>query len=263
MVALEGERVVGYQTGYSGIPALKGSATGVWVPVWGHCIDNLQDAGVIYAALYAQMSAQWVRRQCYTHVMSYFLPDNALQELLFGLGFGLLLIDGIRSLSPIAATGGDDCEVRAAVEADSADLLELDRKIANHLSSAPVFLPFDAIPPEELPRKFLGQGIGTFVARKDDRAISCIRGEVNMGPGCDLFDVDGSLGINFAFTDPATRKQGVATRLLNELMRWGAAEGMTRCVVDFESANLVAKEFWLRHFQPACHSVIRRVDERV
>jgi len=92
--------------------------------------------------------------------------------------------------------------------------------------------------------------------------IACVRGGLDRGPGCDLLNVKGSLGIDFAYTDPAAREKGIATRLLDELIGWGAAQGMSRCVVDFEAANLIAKAFWLRHFRPICHSVIRRVDEQ-
>ncbi len=45
-----------------------------------------------------------------------------------------------------------------------------------------------------------------------------IRGELNKGSGCDLFDVEGSLGIDFAFTNAAIREQGLATRSSIRLM---------------------------------------------
>ena len=33
--------------------------------------------------------------------------------------------------------------------------------------------------------------------------------------------------------------------------------------VDFEAANQLARGFWLQHFQPICHSLLRKVDERI
>jgi hypothetical protein len=33
--------------------------------------------------------------------------------------------------------------------------------------------------------------------------------------------------------------------------------------VDFESANLPGSAFWLRHFEPVAHSLMRRVDSRL
>lgn len=264
-VAIDGKRVVGYLTGFSEIPALKGLSSGAYVPVWAHGIEAPQDVRVVYPALYAEMSAEWVEQQCFSQVVSYFLPDHGLEGLLYGLGFGLFVIDGIRALSPLAVAKADDVEIRAAKESDLADLLVLNRKLARHLSGAPIFLKVDAGQEtlEEARRRFLSQGMKAFVAAKDGGLISCIRGVLNKGPGCELLDVEGSLGINFAYTNTAVREQGIATRVLDELMKWGVVQGMERCVVDFEAANLAAKGFWLRHFQPICHSVIRRIDERI
>lgn len=264
-VAIERKRVVGYLTGFSRIPTLKGSASGVYVPVWGHCIENSKGIDTVHAALYSQMSAEWVESQCYTQVLTYFASDRDLEALLFGLGFGLLLIDGIRAISPLGVKRDDDIEVREAGENDLAGLIKMERQLARHLGGAPIFLKGsdDEDSLEEIRADFLGEGKKTFIAKKDEEVISCIRGELNKGPGCDLFDIKGSLGIDFAYTDTAIREQGLATRLLNELMLWGSERGMTRCVVDFEAANLVAKGFWLRHFRPMCYSVIRRIDERI
>jgi hypothetical protein len=46
-------------------------------------------------------------------------------------------------------------------------------------------------------------------------------------------------------------------------MDWAVEEGFVRCSVDFEATNLEACQFWLKHFQPACRSMIRRLDERI
>ena len=264
-VAIERKRVVGYLTGYSRIPALKGGASGVYVPVWGHCVEKPKDIEAVYAALYSQMSEEWVASQCYTQLLTYFIPDGDLEALLFGLGFGLLLIDGIRAISPLEVKRENDIEIREAGESELTGLVKMEHQLVRYLRRAPIFLndSVDEDSLEEIRAYFLGEGTKTFVAKQNEEVISCIRGELNKGPGCDLFDVEGSLGINFAYTNAAIREKGLATRLLNELMLWGSEQGMTRCVVDFEAANLVAKRFWLRHFRPICHSVIRRIDERI
>jgi GNAT superfamily N-acetyltransferase len=264
-VAIERKRVVGYLTGYSRIPALKGGASGVYVPVWGHCVETPNDIVAVYAALYSQMSEEWVASQCYTQLLTYFIPDGDLEALLFGLGFGLLLIDGIRAISPVEVRRENDIEIQEAGESELTGLMQLNHQLDRHLRGAPIFLNA-ALGEDDLEKirsKFLSEGKKAFIAKRDEEVISGIRGELNKGPGCDLFDVEGSLGINFAYTNAAIRAKGLATRLLNELMLWGSEQGMTRCVVDFEAANLVAKGFWLRHFRPICYSVIRRIDERI
>jgi hypothetical protein len=52
---------------------------------------------------------------------------------------------------------------------------------------------------------------------------------------------------------------GVATALLNRALEWARAEGYTRCAVDFEAANVPARRFWLRYFQPAALSFYRHI----
>jgi GNAT superfamily N-acetyltransferase len=158
-------------------------------------------------------------------------------------------------------------EVREAGENELTGLVKKGRQLVEYLRGAPIFRngfdDTDVAGLEEIRANFLGEGKKTLVAKKDEEVISCIRGELNKGPGCDLFDIEGSLGIDFAYTEASVRERGLATILLNELMRWGRKQGMTRCVVDFEAANLVGKGFWLRHFRPICYSVMRRIDERI
>lgn len=264
-VALSGDRLVGYLTGFGQIPAFKGNAPGVYIPVWGHGAAAGQDRATIYAALYTEMAAAWLARRSSTHLLSYFAPDDELEALLFGLGFGLLVIDGLRPLSPPAAQRTPNVEIREASEQDLAGLARLNRGLRRHLRGTPTFLHV-AVEKEtlsEIGAAFIGERMKTFVAARDGAVISCMRGRLDYGPGCKLFDAAGSLGIDFAYTDTAVREKGVATALLQAVLRWGREEGMTRCVVDFEAANLVAKRFWLRHFRPICRSAVRRVDERV
>ena len=275
-VALEGQQIVAYLTGYSAISGFFGQGLGVYIPVWAHGIADPRQTADIYPALYAEMSATWVERRCHNHAISYFvdgsLHANGLEETLFGLSFGLQVIDGIRSLAPVDAPVHalvDDApvsagvEIRAAEEKDLAAIQEMDGKLGDHLRGAPVFLDTNPAPVAELRHNFLREGCKTFIAWQDGAAIAGIRGVLNMGPGCELFNVDGSLGVNFAYTDVSARRGGVATRLLNALLQWGVDQGMTRCVADFESANVVARRFWTRHFQPICHSAMRKVDDRM
>ena len=143
-VALEGKRVVGYLTGFSRIPTLKCTASGVYVPVWGHCVSDPTNTRV-YEALYTEMSAEWVHSRCHAQILSYFVPDEVLDGFLFSLGFGLLLIDGIRALSPLSVAGTAGIEFSEAGERDLAGLMRLDHQLAQHLRGAPSFLPRESM----------------------------------------------------------------------------------------------------------------------
>ena len=59
------------------------------------------------------------------------------------------------------------------------------------------------------------------------------------------------------------RGTGIGTALLRHGFEWARSSGYTHCSVDFESANLPGSRFWLRHFEPVCHSLMRRVDPRL
>jgi len=71
------------------------------------------------------------------------------------------------------------------------------------------------------------------------------------------------MGIDFAYTDPSVRELGIGRRILGEILEWGKSKHKTGCAVDFESANVLGRAFWLRHFNAVCFSAIRYVDPRV
>ena len=80
---------------------------------------------------------------------------------------------------------------------------------------------------------------------------------------CYIIRDEKTTSITSAFTRESERNKGIATALLNHSLNWARSVGYERCAVDFESQNIPATHFWLRHFQPVCYSLIRYVDERV
>ncbi len=263
VVAIEEGQVVGYLAGFGGIPHFKGNATGVYVPVWGHAsVDNTNRAS-IYRALYRACSAEWVKQGWHTHAITYFQPDAVLADAFFGLGFGLVVIDAMRTMQSVADLPPCSYTIRMVTAVDRSAIAQMDAALGAHLRSAPTFLDIQPVAEDNLVPEFIADDRALFVAWDGDRAVAGIRGLLNRGDGCDLLDVDGTLGITFGYTVPDARRTHVATQVLNELLRWGREQGMTRCSVDFESANLHARGFWEHHFQPICHSAIRRVDERM
>ena len=51
--------------------------------------------------------------------------------------------------------------------------------------------------------------------------------------------------------------------LLAKALEWARTKENERCAVDFEPQNIQAAQFWLKHFEPVCYSMIRHVDERI
>ena len=72
-----------------------------------------------------------------------------------------------------------------------------------------------------------------------------------------------TIDVTGAYLKPEARGRGTADALLGKLLDWARERGYARCAVDFESANPTASRYWPRHFTPVCHSLIRRLDERI
>jgi GNAT superfamily N-acetyltransferase len=264
-VAMEGDRVLGYMTGYAGIKEYKGSALGVYIPEWGHSSLASDNKELIYYELYSYLSKQWVERKNYTHCITFYSKDSTLKELFYNLCFGLLVIDGLMPVQQIKTSEMDEVVIREAESRDFPGLSELDKSINAHLNKSPIFLykPKAEADIEELKSEFFNDEVKTFIAEKQGKIVSCIRGMLGKGPNVDIVQDKDTLGIDFGYTSADMRGSGIATNVLAKLIEWGLNNGMKRCAVDFESQNREAAAFWLRHFKPICHSVIRKVDDRV
>jgi len=47
--------------------------------------------------------------------------------------------------------------------------------------------------------------------------------------------------------EPAARRQGVASRLLREVMNWGAKNGIGSTYIEVRAANAAARAFYVKH----------------
>ena len=70
---------------------------------------------------------------------------------------------------------------------------------------------------------------------------------------------DRTTSISAAYMIECARSQGIATALLNRGLEWARSQSYTRCAVDFEPMNPLARRFWLRYFQPVSYSLCRRL----
>jgi GNAT superfamily N-acetyltransferase len=115
----------------------------------------------------------------------------------------------------------------------------------------------------ETEKAFLGENSISIVAARDHHVLACIRGRSQKEDACTIVQDASVMGIDFAYTDPSVRGTGIGRRILGEILEWGASQQKTGCAVDFESANVLGRAFWLRHFKAVCFSAIRHVDPRV
>ncbi len=69
----------------------------------------------------------------------------------------------------------------------------------------------------------------------------------------------GTTSISAAYVISSARSQGIAAALLDRALDWARSQGYTRCAVDFEPMNPLARRFWLRCFQPVSYTLCRRL----
>jgi GNAT superfamily N-acetyltransferase len=269
--ARRGDEIVGYMTGLP-VEGLRGSGTSVFVPEWAHGTSG-PNRTATFEALYAAISARWAAAGWRGHFVSILPGDPELERTLVWLGFGLCVIDAVRELGgEICATG--DAPVRPAVagstieRATPADADALATLIAAHdacYAAAPTFLyrrPIETA--DEQARRWLGTpGESVWVARSGSRLVSFMYLRPPSEDAPRVVRKSGTLSIGGAFTAPEVRGIGYGTTLIDRIATWARSEGYERLAVDFETANLPARRFWLRSFEPVCLTFERHPDDRL
>ena len=263
VIALSDGKVLGYITGYSSIPHFKGSSKGVYIPEWAHSSITDNNKTEIYYGLYKMIAKEWISDNCYNQAVTFFANDIVLKEFLFNLGFGLLVVDGLRPVEEIPIIILKDIIYREATKQDLPSLIALRKKLNEHLYESPINRFYKDTANEEYEKDFFSSNILAFVGEKDGKIIACMKALLNDGSGCDIVKDSGTIGINFAYTNREIQGSGIGTLLLEEFIKWGINNNMKRCSVDFESQNQKGSNFWLRYFKPVCYSVIRKIDDRI
>jgi GNAT superfamily N-acetyltransferase len=221
----------------------------------------LDRSGRLRERLYAGLAETWVGGACPEHVVSILADDGDAQAAFARLGFGHVLVDLVRDLSPVGpADLSDGTFVRRAEPRDATALVGLDAGLRRHLQASPVFLRMGPAATAEVQRRHVEDPAqAVFVAEREGRPVACLR----IGPcATDVAMVvrdAGTASITAAFTEAPFRGGGVASALLDAAVSWARDAGYERCAVDHESANREAGRFWARHFAPATLSMGRRL----
>ena len=263
VVALQDNLLVGYMLNGFRIPYFKGTSYGAYCPEWGHAaIDTAKAA--IYHQMYRQLSRQWVAQGCFTQAFTLLAHGKELLDAFFWYGFGLLTIDAIRSLEPVSVETPATVTIRPAALDDITMLVQLETELQKYLASAPIFLSQgEPVKPDELKRALAEKTKKVWLALAADQPVAYMQAEASAFGAAQIVNDTDTTSITGAFTQPEYRGQGVAAALLGQLLADAAGRGCKRCSVDFETANLAGRRFWLAHFQPVCYSVIRHIDENI
>ncbi|MBN1994109.1 MAG: GNAT family N-acetyltransferase [Anaerolineae bacterium] len=262
VVALKEDLLVGYMLGFR-IPYFKGTSYGAYCPEWGHAaiVETKPD---IYHQMYRHISRQWVANGCFTHAFTFLGHEKEMLDTFFENGFGLLVIDAIRSVDVIGQDFPSAFTIRPAGPDDATTVSRLEYELQRHLAGSPIFLLEDEpTNVAELRRGLSEKTKKVWLAFAGDKPVAYLQAEASAFGAAQIVSDTHTVSITGAYTLPEYRGRGIAVTLLNELLVDAAANGSQRCSVDFESANLEGKHFWLAHFKPVCYSVIRRLDENI
>lgn len=256
--ALRGGRLVGFAQGMA-IPSLHGRRS-AHVPEWGHAADA--NPVQIYQAMYDYLAPRWVQEGCCSHVVTLFCRQRMVTCELFRYGFGMLVIDAVRDLSPVEGAVAK-VQIRRACADDIGVLLEFEESLTEHLASAPIFRWGGQSPEADEVDKRLRDPDHLHLLACEHRQVL---GYMGFGPkeagSSQPFIDDTSIACTGAYVRRGLRRRGVGAALLARAFDWARRAGYERCTVDFESANVLARRFWLRHFDPITYSLVRHVGGR-
>lgn len=262
VVVFNDGKMLGFMTGFF-INGLLGTHKGVLSPEWAHA-SVPENAFEIYRLMYQEIGQQWVEQQCLTHAVIFLNHAHEVRDAFCWNGFGNACMDAIRPIEPISVKLSEVFSVKLLQKNDIPALWDLTDKLNRHLSGSPAFLPYlEPESEEELTTMLDEPGNHVWIARKGHEPV----GFMKIAPCSDgaAWIVNGGrkFAVNGAYVKTEYRHYGIARLLLSSIMQWGLENGFERCSVDFEATNPAACRFWLKHFQPVCCSMVRRLDERI
>jgi GNAT superfamily N-acetyltransferase len=256
VAAMDGGILVGYLGWFVVDRFRESERLGAYVPEWGHVAADGQKLA-IYRALYRTASTRWADEGCRVHAVTILADDHEAEKSWFWSGFGMTVVDAVRTMDATGILAGDDFTVRQATPDDTEMLAVLDAEHWQHYSQPPVFMarqqPNDAAT------------LVQFLNNPDNRIWLALCGSDPIGfmrfegRGCELpiLSAESTVAITGAYTRPAYRGRRAAGALLAAGLRDYADQGYQRCAVDFESFNPEAAAFWMKYFDPVCLSLLR------
>jgi GNAT superfamily N-acetyltransferase len=259
--AMDGDTLVGYFAGYR-IDEFHGTQRGVFCPEWAHAASGARRAEV-YHGLYDYMSRVWDGDGVVRTALTLYADDEEALQTWHWHGFGLLVVDAMRPTTPVNAEPVPGLEIRQATAEDADTYAELVSALGTYLATPPIFRYNRGPAPREVfADRLAAPTRWVWLATCDGGVCGFVQAESPIPSVTFSVQAETSAGINGAYVRPEWRAKDVASALVDRVVSWARERGMETCSVDFESSNILARRFWLRHFRPVCYSLLRCVDER-
>jgi ribosomal protein S18 acetylase RimI-like enzyme len=256
-MALDGGRLVGYLAAWL-VDDFRGAGRkAAYSPEWGHAALPGQNH-LIYRALYRLAADRWAESGCQTHAITLLAGDHMAEKTWFWNGFGLLVVDAVRSTGLLGISPSMTFSVSKAAMDDIPILCALDEEHWRHYTRSPIFMPPRPGWSVDQAGEFLSQPHNSvWLALDGSSPAGFMRFAAMQRDSVDILDAASVIYISGAYVRPAYRGRGIAAHLLDLALQDYARLGFTCCSVDFESANPEAASFWPRYFEPVRYSLMR------
>ncbi len=243
-----------------------GATKALYAPEWAHCVSDEDDK--LLTKMYTWLGREGHLSGTTVQIISMFVDDARSRDAMANLEFGVHQIEGV--FGSRAAMNGPampaDVVVRAATPDDLPAIVDLDRKLWEHLNRPPVSLGLDltAYPHADLDAenakyKVPRQGAYISVAERGGELVgfmSCRNGAQESRALRNMSVPH----VNGAFIREDMRGAGIAQALLSDVLRWAKGESAPNVTVDFESTNPEAAGFWLsQDLRPLVSAFTRRI----
>ena len=217
---------------------------------------------LVYKKIYQCLSAEWIEEGILNHLITFFSHDHLLKDLLYEFGFGLYGVDAFRSTDSISLSDGNLTILEADMNHIN-DLIRLEKEACHFFKQAPLFLVSSPNNLDYYKNIFENNTKTIFLAKVNNEVVGFITIGKNDEEDITLLADQNTGMITGTFIQPEHRGFGIGNCLLQRCVEWSQKRDLDRIHVDFESANLLANRFWLKHFTPVLYSVKRKVNQDI
>ncbi len=230
----------------------------VQVPVFCHAAVP-DDKPELYRKMYLKLADNWAGTGLHLHIIGHLAHDTRLQETLFQLGFGAILAERVRSLSPLA----ENSVFEIVDEPDYTNLIDIHILHMQYYLRAPIFIRKDTERntgvSELKSHAEAGDKFLVYYEGSEPGAYFIVGESALSGEGF-LLRKTNSAQIKAAYVKPHLRGKGIGRALLQKALDWSKNQGYDRIFVEHETANYYGGKFWSQYFTPYMYFSMRYID---